>query len=123
MLAMLAQVCVSLPIRADWVHRGQQLHWLCSSKISFDPIAITTSKLTPLMTVVSEEHSKRAVRTVTSKENGATLQIYECMLYIMVQLSCKGSSHSIWEMMQRSFTMPAILAKFLSLALLNFWHD
>lgn len=75
------------------------------------------------MTVVSEELSKGVVRTVTSKENAASLQIFQCILYITVQLSCKQSRHSIWEMMQGYFTMPAILAKFVSLALLNFWHE
>lgn len=41
----------------------------------------------------------------------------------MVQLSSKQSRHSIRETMQRNFTMPAILAKSVSFALLNIWHD
>lgn len=56
-------------------------------------------------------------------ENAASLQKLKHILHNIVQLSCKQSRHSIWEIMQGFFTMPVILAKFVSFALLNLWHD
>lgn len=58
---------------------------------------------------------------VCSEVNVASLR--HLNTYIIVQLSCKQARHSIGEIMQACFTMPAIRAKFVSLALLSFWHD
>lgn len=73
--------------------------------------------------VLSKRHCKYVVRTVPSQENGASFQIFKYLLYIIVQLSCNQSRNSMGEIMQRYFTMPVILARFVSLVLLNCWHD